>query len=549
MAPRLLPRFCINRSNSGTPLYPPSSRGFVFRVNHAKSNIGIPTLGAEGSAHGVIDETGISKMAAQSDVEKKRHSTISRRKLLGAGAASALLSTRLLSASTADGAGIQDVIIIGAGISGMTSAKDLMQAGNQHFLVLEARDRVGGRTLNHNLAGGKFSEAGGQWIGGTQDAIYRLADDMGIGTFPTLRAGRSVYLSGDGRMEEDMGGEFGVSPTMRPVVDELDALARSVPSGAPWTAPNAAELDRLNYYDWTAAKGVDPLDLFSLESGATLTNGTHPRKVSLLHFLSMLNYAGGWDNLEGFEVGAQKDRIQGGSQWISQKIAQSVGDRLKLACPVRKISGWDTDITTLHTDRGTFRTRKLIIALSPALCRNISFEPALPADRTELQRRWPAHGPGRKTAHVYETPFWREKGLNGWIFEIGGELMWAYDNSPMDGSIGVLNAFIHPSLPSAPEVIGPMLTKMFARAIGDEALSPLEFHDYDWAADPWSPGCVSPLPPGFLTSGLMPSLRDPLGSIIWSGTETAEVWHGYMDGGVRAGHRSAAVALESLGRG
>ena len=335
---------------------------------------------------------------------------------------------------------------------------------------------------------------------------------------------------------------------MRPVVDQLDQMAKQVPSGAAWTVPNANELDQQNYYDWVVAQGVDPLDLFSLESGATLTNGSHPRKVSLLYFLSMLNFADGWDQLEGFQTGAQKDRIEGGSQWISQKIAQSVGSRLKLSCPVRKISGWNTDVTRVHTDHGTFRTRKLIIALSPALCRNISFDPSLPADRAELQRRWPAHGPGRKTAHVYRTPFWQGQGQNGWIFEIGGVLMWAYDNSPADGSLGVLNAFIHPSMPTAPDVLSPMLTKMYARALGDKALSPLEFHDYDWAADPWAPGCVSPLPPGFLTSGFMDALRAPLGSIVWSGTETAHKWHGYMDGGVRAGHSAARSVLNALSR-
>ncbi len=477
-----------------------------------------------------------------------RRAHTSRRQLLQAGATVAALGPQLLAAEATKELGIQDAIIIGAGISGMTAARDLDLAGNRNFLVLEARDRVGGRTYNHQLAGGGFSEAGGQWIGASQDAIYKLIDDMGIGTFPTLTAGRSVYLAGDGRLEEDTGGEFGVSPTMRPVVDELDAMSKKVPSGAAWTAPDAQALDQLNYYDWTAAKGVDPLDLFSLESGATLTNGSHPRKVSLLYFLSMLNFADGWDNLEGFEFGGQKDRIRGGSQWISQKIANDIGSRLKLSCPVRKISGWDTDVTSVHTDQGVFRTRQLIIALSPALCRNITFDPALPDDRAELQRRWPAHGPGRKTVHVYPTPFWRDQGLNGWTFEIGGVLMWAYDNSPEDDSIGVLNAFIHPSMPSAPEVLSPMLTKMYARAIGDKALNPLEFHDYDWGADPWAPGCVSPLPPGFLTSGFMDALRAPLGSIVWSGTETAHKWHGYMDGGVRAGHTAASAVLQVLNK-
>lgn len=473
-----------------------------------------------------------------------------RRGFLGAttAAAVALATPRSFGASD-DAHSILDVVIIGGGLAGMTAARDLMLAGVASLAVCEARNRVGGRTLNHRLRGGQFSEAGGQWIGASQHEIYKLVDDLGIGTFPTRTAGRSVYLAGDGKVVEDTGGEFGVSPTMRPVVDELDAMAKHVPAGRPWTAPRAAELDQLNYYDWTAAKGVEPLDLFSLESGATLTNGTHPRKVSLLHFLSMLSYAGGWDKLEGFNGGAQQDRIRGGSQSVSEVIASSLGERLKLACPVRQITGWNSPVVSVHTDQGTLRARQVIVALSPALCQQIRFDPDLPHGRQQLQHRWPAHGPGRKTAHVYEQPFWRAKGLNGWIFEIGGELMWAYDNSPEDDSIGVLNAFIHPSLPNDPAVISGILTKMYARALGDEALAPLEFHDYDWGADPWAPGCVSPLPPGFLTSGFMDALRDPLDRMIWSGTETAELWHGYMDGAVRSGHQAAKSVLAALGAG
>ena len=160
---------------------------------------------------------------------------------------------------------------------------------------------------------------------------------------------------------------------------------------------------------------------------------------------------------------------------------------------------------------------------------------------------WPAHAPARKTVHVYAKPFWREKGLNGQIIQVNGPVMWAYDNSPPDASVGIINAFVMPGwIPSNPKQAERALSAIFAKGLGDEALHPLQYHDHDWgAADNFTLTCVSPIPPGLWTE-LGPYLRPPVGRLIWSGTETAEIWPCNMDGAVRSGHKAALTALHAL---
>jgi len=285
-----------------------------------------------------------------------------------------------------------------------------------------------------------------------------------------------------------------------------------------------------------------------MQEAHLLTCGVTPAKMGFLHFLSMINSAGSeYMRLDSIKDSAQGTRIVGGSQVLSSKMAQLLGDKVRLSCPVRKIADWNGDIVRLQTDQGEIRARRVIMAIHPALCQRLQFDPALPEARAALQRAWPAHSPARKTAMVYPRPFWRDKGLNGHIIQVGGPVIWAYDNSPPNGEIGVINAFIlNAAAPTNLEAAKRMQTEIYARALGDAALEPVSYHDHDWAhADPWTITCVSPIPPGFWsTHG--EALRPPCGNLFWSGTETADIWAGYMDGAVRAGRHSALQVLNAL---
>jgi monoamine oxidase len=437
---------------------------------------------------------------------------------------------------------VVDIAIIGAGLAGLTAARDLRRAGCESFIVIEARDRVGGRTLNHDLGDGHISEVGGQWIGPGQTAIADLARELQVGTFASYYAGKTVFVAGEGRVATDLHGGFG---TDEKIAAKLNQLARTVPSGAPWKATRAAELDQLSLGDWLAQENLQPDDQISWNIGSLLSGGAMPAKMGLLHFLSMINSADSdYEQLDSIKHSAQETRIEGGSQILSVKMAADLGDKVRLSTPVSAISGWNEDVVTLHTESDIIRARHVIVALMPSLCQQIAFDPPLPEGRRELQRHWPAHSPARKTVHVYRRPFWRTKGLNGQIIQAQGPVIWAYDNSPPDASLGVINAFVLQSMVSTdPAEAERTLSSVYAAALGDEALHPIQYHDRDWGkADRWTLSCVSAIPPGFWTR-FGQALHPAVGRLIWSGTETAEIWAGYMDGAIRSGHRAALQAL------
>lgn len=440
---------------------------------------------------------------------------------------------------------VLDVAIIGGGLAGLTAARDLQRAGCESFVVLEARDRVGGRTYNHDLGDGIVSEAGGQWIGPGQTAILDLARELGVETFPTYYQGRNVYLVGGAKYEQDLSsGQSSHAPIMR----KLNDLSRSVPSGEPWTATDAAALDQLSVGRWLDQQGIDNEGRLTFDTSISLTTGTPPSNLSLLHYLSLVNSAdNSMEKLEGFKGGAQETRFIGGSQLLCTRIREALGDKVRLSSPVRRIVGWDRDVVEIHTNQGIIRARHVIAALHPALCNQIGFEPALPAGRAQLQRLWPSHAPMRKTVHVYDRPFWRERGLNGQITQADGPVILSYDNSPPDGRVGVLASFVRTAqLPHDTQRAEHILSGIFAQALGDEALHPRQFHDFDWGkVDPWTLTCVASIPPGFLTRWGR-HLKPPVGRLIWSGTETADIWASSMDGAVRSGHRAALEALQAL---
>jgi len=465
-------------------------------------------------------------------------------------AATASLLPKAASAmsSTSNERDVLEVAIIGGGLAGLTAARDLRRAGCESFVVLEARDRVGGRTLNHDLGKGYFSEAGGQWIGPGQTAVADLARELGVGTFLTYWQGKIVMLAGGARATTECDGGFGTDPKLR---RELEELAKSVPTAAPWKSPRAAEFDAMSLADWLAKKNLTPEDQISWVLAAQLTTGAAPTKVSLLHYLSLINSAEcNYRQLEAVKGGAQESRISGGSQILSIKMAEALGDKVRLSTPVLRIENWQSGPVSIHTPNGVIRARSLIVALSPSLCNQIAFDPPLPEKRREMQRRWPAFAPMRKTAHVYKKAFWRDKGLNGMIVPLKGPFQWAYDNSPEDGSFGVISAFVNNGvLPSDPKAAEAELSRIYAQAFGDEALHPIAYHDHDWGkADGWSLSCTSPIPPGFLTK-YGDVLHPPIGRLIWAGTETAEIWITTMDGAVRSGHKAALQALQAVAGG
>ena len=444
-----------------------------------------------------------------------------------------------------------DVVVIGAGLAGLTAATDLDRAGHT-VAVLEARDRVGGRTLNHPVGHGKEIEVGGEWVGPGQDRVLARARAHGIKTFKTFTRGAQV-LDYAGKVTHFTGL---IPPLPEPdatdfgqLLSKIVALQDTVPLDKPWTAANAAALDAQTLETFKLANSSTPGARFVFDLATKAILAAEPRDVSLLHAMFYFHSGNGVLNLASTSGGAQDSRFVGGSQLVSILMAQRLGDRVFLRSPVRRID-YDGRGATLQTDFGTWRARRVIIAMAPMLAGRIDYEPALPALRDGLTQRVP-QGSVIKYQAVYPTPFWRAQGLNGYANSDRPPVSVTFDNSPADGKPGVLLGFAEGadarrlwrlSAGARRRAVLGCLQRLF----GARAGHPTTLVERNWSADPWTRGCYAGyMPPGVWTD-FGPALREPVGPLHWAGTETAETFNGYMDGAVRSGERAAAEVAHRL---
>ena len=440
-----------------------------------------------------------------------------------------------------------DVVVIGAGLSGLAAARVLARAGCG-IVVLEARERVGGRVLDEPLDNGSVVELGGQWIGPGQPRIYAALAELGMDTFPAYEEGERVMELGP-KVHR-----FRKIPKVNPlplaevvgVFARLGFLVRKVSANCPWEAEKAVEWDAETFESWIRRNVRTAAGRRLFRAAIVPIFAAEPEYFSTLWLLSCLRSGGGVPRMLKMRGGAHHARIVGGTQLLASRLAEQLGDRVHLSSPVRRIS-WTEGGVSVEGDSGSVRARKAIVALPPALAGRISYEPPLPAVRDHLTQRMP-HGTVVKCAALYETPFWRQEGLSGQAVSDVGPVTIAFDASPPEGSPGVLAAY-------AGGRHGLELSRMdpadrraavldcLRRLFGPKASVPFRYLDLDWSAQEWTRGCYGGnAAPGALTR-FGPALREPVGPIHWAGSETAHRWVGYMEGAIEAGERAAEEIL------
>lgn len=446
-----------------------------------------------------------------------------------------------------------DIGIVGAGLAGLMAARQLMAAGVS-VCVLEARDRVGGRTWTRPASDGTLLDLGGQWIGPTQQRMIRLAAELSAETFKTWDSGENVQYQQGERLTYS-----GTIPTADRLVaaDVMEAMlalnmmAMRVPPDAPWTTPDAATWDAQTFATWLDANVMSTGARALLELAIQAVFSAEPRDLSLLHVLFYTRAAGGLMDLVGVTGGAQESRFVTGAQTIANRLAETLGDRVVLGAPVHTI-GQDVSGARVESDTLTLACDRVIVALPPTLAGRLRYHPALPGVRDQLTQRMPM-GTVIKVHAIYPAAFWREDGLTGQASSDSGAVRITFDNSPPDGSRGVLLGFIESdegrvwSQRSLQERRATVL-ECLARYFGERASQPLDYIEQSWAEEEYTRGCYAGYMPPGVWSMYGPALRAPVGRIHWAGTETATVWNGYMEGALQSGERAAAEALAALGR-
>ena len=470
-----------------------------------------------------------------------------RREALGLGAAVAAMPRTAAAASRAR---TYDVAVVGAGLSGLTAATKVREAGKS-VVVLEGRDRVGGRNLDVALPGTHdVVELGGQWAGPGQDKVLGLAKSLGVATFETYATGDTVYFNAGQR--QTYGGDI---PPANPaslveleaIILQLNNLAAGVPYEKPWTAAQAHDHDQRSIGQFIDAQAVTSEAREVARVAIRGVYGEDAEMISLLDLLASIGGVGGdFNTLIG---DAQSIRFVGGPQQLSKALAARLGRVVRLRREVKEVH-WGAKGAQLVTAHETIRARRVILTAPKPVLATIRFAPLLPAMTVQALQRQPM-GSVIKVNAVYPEPFWRADGLNGAAVSTQGPIQVTYDNSPPSGKPGVLVGFMEggagrPYLTQSAARRRADALASLARYFGPKALQPTAYHDHVWARERFTAGAYGTYsPPGVLTGLREATGPQPAGPLHFAGDGTSAQWPGYMDGAIRSGERAAAEALLS----
>ncbi|STZ24003.1 flavin-containing monoamine oxidase aofH [Mycolicibacterium aichiense] len=440
-----------------------------------------------------------------------------------------------------------DVVVIGAGFAGLAAARELVKHGHE-VLVLEGRDRVGGRSSTASLAGVPV-DLGGTFVGPTQDAVLALATELGCPTEPTYSEGANLI-----RWRGKVRSYRGTIPRLGllRLVDiariqwQVERLGRNVDITKPWASPSAKKLDGTTLGGWlhSVGAGASSRDLLAVMSRVTW--GAEPDQVSMLHAVRYVKAAGGLDRMLDVVGGAQQDHFPGGTQQIAEAMAAELGDRVRLNAIATRIE-WSDDAVAVTSSAGVVEARRVIVAIPPAHRLNIDVAPPPPIGYQQLAQSWP-QGALSKAYAAYPRPFWRDKGLSGQALSDVGPVFITFDVSPGDDGPGILLGFADSRGFDAldAEERRKRALACFSALFGPDAENPIDYLDHCWGAETFAPGGpTAAVPPGAWTEfGHL--LREPVGPLHWAGTETADEWTGFLDGAVRSGRRAAAEVVAAL---
>jgi monoamine oxidase len=441
-----------------------------------------------------------------------------------------------------------DVVVVGAGFAGLSAARDLVRLGHD-VIVLEGRDRVGGRSSTTTIAGTPV-DLGGTFVGPTQDAVIALAKELGCETVRTHSRGKNLI-----RWHGKVRSYRSTIPKLS-IIELLDVsriqwrferVCRRVPVNEPWTSSIAEILDSKTLDEWLRYVHASASTRNLMAIMARVTWGCEPEEVSMLHAVRYIKAAGGLGRMLDVEGGAQQDRFPGGTQQIALRMAEELGERVVLNTVVRRVERRPDGTLIVGSDRGDVTTKAVIVAIPPAHRADIEFDPALPPEYEKLTEHWP-QGNLSKAYAAYETPFWRTNGCSGEALSDEGPVFITFDVSPSDAGPGILLGFTDArtfdELP--PEQRREQALEGFVTLFGKAAGSPIDYVDHCWGTEEFAPGGpTAAVPPGSWTT-YGPWLRKAVDGIYWAGTETADEWTGFLDGAVRSGKRAADEVHRAL---
>lgn len=415
------------------------------------------------------------------------------------------------------------VIVIGAGLAGLTATRELQRAGLK-VLLLEARDRVGGR-VSSQVAGGLTLDLGAQFLSDAQPHVSQLVDEFRLTRVAPYRGGRRVTERRAVTAQLDRA-QFDVRLIGHVLAFKLGASTRSESA--------AAMVERMTWGRTTRSALIRQIE-------AELCMPLN--KVSASELVMQVA------SMRGGLVSSEQWFLADGAQAIADGLATECEAAIRLAQPVSAIS-LSPDGVEVETSAGRFLGTRAIIAVPPQIYGAIGVLPHLPDGRQNVLAGWQS-GCVVKTILVYEKPWWRDRGFSGISDGAVGPFDATVDASPTNGSHGVLVLFAGAG--RAEEMLEHgsaedrvMLAKHWAsRLFGDNASKIIVGKSIDWVNDPFSRGGYASRR-GITSGADAPGLFTPIRNLHFAGSETADHWRSFMDGAIQSGVRAAREAIESL---
>eukprot|EP01098_Paradermamoeba_levis_P014672 TRINITY_DN7109_c0_g1_i1.p1 TRINITY_DN7109_c0_g1~~TRINITY_DN7109_c0_g1_i1.p1 ORF type:complete len:514 (+),score=160.26 TRINITY_DN7109_c0_g1_i1:47-1543(+) len=445
-----------------------------------------------------------------------------------------------------------DVIVIGAGISGLSAAKQCQEAGLK-VAVLEARDRVGGRTLTIDVDGHAV-DLGGMWTNpNTQQNISRVCKELNVESFFQFENGKKI-LEVEGNVSSYSSSIPSLSLfnliDLQLIIFRFEWFLRKINVFSPFLSNRAYEFDSTSVEAFLKRVSWSSATISMIDVASRIILGQETRDVSLLWWLYYFKSGKGVDSL--IEVkGAQLMRFKGGAQQVSKKLAEKIGEKnVIFNSPVVSIDYNDSGVSILTREGKRYTSKYVIVAIPPALCGRIFYSPPLPPLKDQLFQKW-SMGYALKVICIYPKPFWREKGFSGEAISDGGPVTIVFDTSTPNLEMASLTSFLVGDVGRrwGAEKEGERkkeILKQLKRYFGDEAEHPTYYHEMNWGSEPYSGGCpVCSLPTGGFSS-FGDQIRKPVGNIHWAATETATEWAGFMDGAVTSGERAAQEVIQRI---